>query len=398
MPKRSSEKIELQQFDLDPERGFLPARDPLQRLPSRYDPWEAIAAELGPLMLTGRLAGELARLPVLDARELESGAELRRAMLLLSYLGHASVWGGPEPVAKIARSVAIPWCHVAARLGRPPVLSYASYALDNWRRFDLRGSLTLDNVALLQNFAGGADEDWFIGVHIEIEYRAAPLLREVGSLLAAVQRGDVGKIVEGLEVFASVLQALVEVLRRMPEHCDPHAYYLRVRPYIHGWRDHPALPGGVVYEGVEAFAGEGQRFRGETGAQSGIIPTVDAVLGIEHAEDGLRAYLREMRDYMPPAHRGFLEAVEAQSQLRTCLKRGAASGSAEAKELYDECLHWLEAFRSTHLEFAASYIQRQSQREAGNPTGVGTGGTPFMPYLRKHRDETARHRLSEKAK
>jgi hypothetical protein len=26
MPKRSPEKIELQQFDLDPERGFLPAR------------------------------------------------------------------------------------------------------------------------------------------------------------------------------------------------------------------------------------------------------------------------------------------------------------------------------------------------------------------------------------
>jgi hypothetical protein len=22
---------------------------------------------------------------------------------------------------------------------------------------------------------------------------------------------------------------------------------------------------------------------------------------------------------------------------------------------------------------------------------VGTGGTPFMPYLRKHRDETAAH-------
>jgi indoleamine 2,3-dioxygenase len=176
----------------------------------------------------------------------------------------------------------------------------------------------------------------------------------------------------------------------MPELCDPYVYYRRVRPYIHGWKDHPLLPAGVTYEGVAAFAGRPQRLRGETGAQSGIVPALDAALGVEHAADPLRAYLAEMRDYMPPRHRAFLEAVETAPSIRAAALRSA---DRELRAAYDECLRWLEAFRSTHLDYAARYIHHQSSAGAANPTGVGTGGTPFMAYLRKHRDETSGHRV-----
>ena len=46
-----------------------------------------------------------------------------------------------------------------------------------------------------------------------------------------------------------------------------------------------------------------------------------------------------------------------------------------------------------HLEFAARYIHGQAQSDGNNPTEVGTGGTPFMRYLKKHRDESNAHRL-----
>ena len=41
------------------------------------------------------------------------------------------------------------------------------------------------------------------------------------------------------------------------------------------------------------------------------------------------------------------------------------------------------------LGYAAEYVFQQAQSSPANPTTIGTGSTPFLPYLRKHRDETA---------
>jgi len=381
---------DLKRFDLSPERGFLPLQDPARALPTAFHRWDELAADLPKLLAAGRVHAALRALPTLDVSALSGDGTLRRAMMLLSYFGHAWVWGGPQPEDRIPESVAVPWCAVAARLGRPPVLSYASYALDNWRRLDPEGPLELGNLAILQNFLGGADEDWFILVHLEIEARAAQVIAALGPACAAAEARDWGRLSDRLAGIADGIESLCQSLGRMPELCDPYVYYQRVRPYIHGWKDHPLLPEGVVYEGVAAFAGRPQRLRGETGAQSGIVPALDAALGVEHAGDPLRAYLAEMRDYMPPGHREFVAAVEAAPSIRAA---AIASGDRHLQAAYDECVRWLEAFRSTHLDYAARYIHQQRPSGGANPTGVGTGGTPFMAYLRKHRDETARHRL-----
>jgi indoleamine 2,3-dioxygenase len=294
----------------------------------------------------------------------------------------------------LPRQLAAPWCALARRLGRPPVLSYASYALDNWRRFDPHGPLRVENLAILQNFLGGQDEDWFILIHVEIEARAARALRAALPALAAARRGDGAALAAQLEEVAVALEEMTVCLRRMPERCDPYVYFHRVRPFIHGWKDHPALPDGLTYEGAPASS-RMQRLRGETGAQSGIVPVLDALLGVAHAPDPLREYLDEMRGYMPPGHRAFLEHVEAQGAVSGAV-RALQAERPELAEVYDACLHWLEAFRSLHLEYAGSYIHVQTGGGGVNPSDVGTGGTPFMRYLAKHRDETARQRGSSR--
>jgi len=396
--------VELKQHDVSPERGFLPDPDPARALPAPLALWQELASELPKRLAAGRVRSALRTLPRFDLAALRSPVEERAAMRALSFLGHAFVWEGGAPDPVLPQVLAAPWCALARRLGRPPVLSYASYALDNWRRFDAHGPIAVENLALLQNFLGGQDEDWFILIHVEIEALAARALRAVPGARVAAGRGDGAALTARLEAVAGALESMLATLRRMPERCDPYVYFTRVRPFIHGWKNHPALPDGVRYEGVAEFAGP-QRLRGETGAQSTIVPVLDALLGVAHAPDPLREYLDEMRGYMPPRHRAFLEHTEAGGKLRAASGTRAKTSSGvrpavrelraarpELAEAYDACLRWLEAFRTLHLEYAAQYIHAQAGGGA-NPSDVGTGGTPFMKYLAKHRDETAADRL-----
>src|SRR5215475_13091613 len=160
-------------FCVDPQRGFLPLIDPLDCLPRAFTPWEEIAQHLPKLFVTDWLRHTFEQLPILQVAALRNPAQLERAMLLLSYFGHAYVWAEEKPADRIPAGIAVPWYAVAQRLGRPPVLSYASYALHNWRRIDPQRPIELGNIALLQNFWGGADEEWFILIHVDIEAKAA---------------------------------------------------------------------------------------------------------------------------------------------------------------------------------------------------------------------------------
>jgi indoleamine 2,3-dioxygenase len=383
---------ELTRFEITPERGFLPPQDPLRRLPDAFAEWEQVAADLPKLLMTDQLRGIIDGMSMLDPRPLRPRAETERAMMLLSYIGHAYVWGAKEPATRLPSTLAVPWHALATRLGRPPVLSYASYALHNWRRIDATRAIELGNIALLQNFWGGADEEWFILVHVDIEANAAAAVRSLLPAERAAVQGHPDELATHLTTIADAMDRMYATLSRMPEFCDPYIYYHRVRPYIHGWKSQPTLPQGIVYEGVAEYAGKPQQFRGETGAQSSIIPALDALLGVSHRDDPLRDYLMEMRDYMPPAHRGFIEQLEARPSVRQYVATHASS-HAPTCDAYNRCVRLVEQFRAKHLEYAATYIFRQAQKDPKNPTTVGTGGTPFMPYLKKHMDETAEHAI-----
>ena len=94
----------------------------------------------------------------------------------------------------------------------------------------------------------------------------------------------------------------------------------------------------------------------------------------------------EIRDYMPPKHRAFIEWCDANGNLRQHVEEH------DLTQAYNLCIDWMKAFRTKHLEFAGTYIHKQSQTASavgsGGSTIYGTGGTPFMKYLTKHRDET----------
>ena len=100
---------------------------------------------------------------------------------------------------------------------------------------------------------------------------------------------------------------------------------------------------------------------------------------------------------MTPEQRAYLATVERGPSLRALVRDCAAArsaGAGEAVALYDRAVTALGAFRGQHLDYADRYIHSQAETGPDNPTTVGTAGTPFMAYLRKHLDETLAHRMS----
>lgn len=394
MKSSTSLPLSLSDFAVSPEHGFLPS-DPCEVL-SDCPTLNHLGQELPKLLSTRQVRRFVDEQPSLlpsvpaDWRE----EELRAAMRILSFVGHAYVWETPgHPAMKLPSHLARPWHEIAQKLGRPPVLSYASYALDNWRRLDKAKPIQLDNIVLLQNFLGGLDEEWFVVVHLQIEHQAGPGLAGLVRSINGASEGKDDEVLLGLQALASAQTAMRDTLLRMKERCDPYVYYTRVRPYIHGWKNSPSLSEGLIYDQVEAYAQQPQQFRGETGAQSSIVPCLDAGLGIHHAPDPLTVYLQEMREYMPPRHRALLQALESHkdSQSRPLLSgfiRDRKPHHPELWSAYCTCVDLLAQFREIHIGYADSYINRQHQTSATNPTAVGTGGTPFMTYLQKHLDET----------
>jgi indoleamine 2,3-dioxygenase len=305
-------------------------------------------------------------------------------MVRYSFLVQAYVWGYAQPPRHLPANLAKPIVALAERLGQAPLLPYSGYVLDNWARIDKAAPLSLDNVRMVQNFAGGEDENWFVLIHVAIEQEAGVLLDNAVQLIAACEAGDAARCEALLLEMNEAWERIYAHFKRMPERCDPYVYFHRVRPWIHGWANNPALNGGLIYEGL--YAGQPQALRGQTGSQSSIVPAMDALFGVKHSDDPLKAFLDELHHYRPVPHRRFIEDIGARSQLRDFV---TGSGSQSLKDAFNANLEQVARFRTRHLEYAASYINKQAGSIPGNDPDVGTGGTPFMKYLKKHRDENA---------
>lgn len=352
-------------------RGFLPQNDPLTAFPpdSRYAVLDEIGRDL-PSLLQDKEFRQYARalkIPIWQgAVSAETLPLLRLYYVRVGFLASAYVnQVGEEPARLLPRNLAVPLARACMLLQRPPILSYDGYALYNWKRFRKAGPIQLGNIDTLQNFVHLYDEHWFILVHVEIEAIAADILAAIALIKLKENRGaDISTELWSIE---DAVRRQVEVLKRIPEKMDPSLYYKTFRPYIRFFED-------VVYEGVEQAP---IRFRGETGAQSSIMPTLVAFLKIPHQRSALTDHLMDMRRYMPNRHRALIEEVEAMPTIRRL----------EYKEPFNALLDAIASFRKIHYGWAEDYIHRWT----ADPRG--TGGTPYMQWLKQMIVETEAYRM-----
>lgn len=269
---------------------------------------------------------------------------------------------GQEPATALPANIALPLCHACSLLRRPPILSYDGYVLYNRRRPVTSGPIALGNLETVGNFVRLYDEHWFILVHVEIEAIAASVLRAIEDTRRALARDDRAAMAASLRRIEDALRRQIRTLKRIPQRMDPRLYHRAFRRYIRFFED-------VTYEGVDRTS---SRFRGETGAQSSILPVLVAFLKIPHRPSPLMDHLADMRRYMPPGHRAVIEEVEAMPAIGPLVDKDAFNGVLDA----------LAEFREIHLGWAEQYIDRWTD----DPRG--TGGTPYMNWLRQLIDET----------
>ncbi len=220
---------------------------------------------------------------------------------------------------------------------------------------DPEGPIALGNIDTLQNFVQLYDEHWFILVHVHIEALAARILGAILDLVKRKHFDDPDRINEAITVASGAIEKQIQVLRRIPEQMSPDLYFKTFRPYIRFFEN-------VLYEGLDRAP---INFRGETGAQSSVMPTLVAFFKIPHQPTALTDHLSDMRRYMPANHRALIERIAALPPVRPLADR----------KVFNTALEAIARFREVHYEWARRYIADK----VDDP--LGTGGTPYMQWL-----------------
>jgi indoleamine 2,3-dioxygenase len=212
-------------------------------------------------------------------------------------------------------------------------------------------------------------------VHVEIEALAGRILDAIAKAQIGLSTRELTIVNDAVWTIAGAVSDQVKTLRRIPEKMDPALYYKTFRPYIRFFEN-------VLYEVTEQTHVDDSNqpapvmvrmnFRGETGAQSSIMPTLVAFMKIPHRPSMLTNHLADMRKYMPTEHRQLIEIVEAMPSVREFADR----------QPYNAVLDAMADFRAVHYGWAQEYINRRTD----DPRG--TGGTPYMEWLRQLIEET----------
>ncbi|KFV16486.1 Indoleamine 2,3-dioxygenase 2, partial [Tauraco erythrolophus] len=360
-------------------------------LPAPYGPWMEIAHDLPQLIASRQLRSQVHQMPQLSARHLQGREELHLAHLVLSFITMGYLWQeGEEGTVKVLpQNLAVPFWEVSQALGLPPILSHADFVLANWRRKNPNGATAHRHPSPLVTSCS-------------LSSPLSPSLSLSQAIVQAVRamlQPDEEPLHRALQELAQAIGDMTKALKRMHDYVDPAVFYTVIRIFLSGWKDNPAMPDGLIYEGVSE---EPMAYSGGSAAQSTVFHAFDELLGIRHSEEST-AFLHRMRDYMPPPHRAFVEEIHRAPSLK---QHVLCSGDARLCAAFNQCVSALADFRSYHITIIAKYITvaaakaKTRQAKPGDQTGPstgkppsaleakGTGGSHIFSFLRSIRDTT----------
>ncbi|KIV84227.1 hypothetical protein PV11_00018 [Exophiala sideris] len=252
----------------------------------------------------------------------------------------------------------------------------------------------LEDLQVMMTLTGTRDEEWFYMISVAAEARGAPLSAASFKCMEAMHERDDHGVASTVQSLAAVIRDLTTIL------------YQGVHFGI--------LPHDVFYD-VGNGQGQWRKYSGGSNAQSALIRFLDIVLGVTHlGKEESAPYPTSAMS--PPAIGGLLEENEnlhapraprlpvsyrPDNKFKEYITR--YSVCASVKQAYDDAVEALVSFRSVHIQIAARFIIQPSKcsrllphkelpgtetAPPNRPNLHGTGGTEFMSFLKKSRDET----------
>ncbi|NXV80103.1 I23O2 dioxygenase, partial [Atlantisia rogersi] len=258
------------------------------------------------------------------------------------------------------------------------------------------------NLDTIISLPGGESLRGFILVTFLVEKAAVPGIKAIVQAIRALLQLDEDALHKALQELAEAIRDMSQALKRMHDHVDPAVFYTVIRIFLSGWKDNPAMPDGLIYEGV---SDQPMAYSGGSAAQSTILHAFDEFLGIQHSKEST-AFLHRMRNYMPPAHRAFVEEIGRAPSLK---QHVLSSGDGRLCTAFNQCISELADFRSYHITIVTKYITLAAAKvkagqggrvgvSMGKPPSAleaqGTGGSHIFSFLKSVRDTTKEGMIS----
>ncbi|XP_010590851.1 indoleamine 2,3-dioxygenase 2 isoform X1 [Loxodonta africana] len=386
--------LSLGRFHISEDYGFL-LPNPLKELPDHYKPWMEIANKLPHLIESRQLRAHVNKMPLLNCHFLKGYREQRLAHLVLSFITMGYVWqeGETNPEQVLPRNLALPFVEVSRNLGLPPILVHADLVLTNWTKRNPEGPLEIRNLDTIVAFPGGESLRGFILVTVLVERAAVPGIKALVQAVNAILQPSQDSLLQALQQLRVSIQDITRALEQMHDYVDPDIFYAVIRIFLSGWKDNPAMPVGLIYEGVSK---DPLKYSGGSAAQSTVLHAFDAFLGIRHSKES-GDFLHRMRDYMPPSHKAFIEEIHSAPSLR---EYTLSSGNCQLLTAYNQCTEALAELRTYHITVVTKYLNtaaakakvRRPSHLPGPPQAlekIGTGGTTVLSFLKTVRDKTS---------
>ncbi|KAK4704851.1 indoleamine 2,3-dioxygenase, partial [Phenoliferia sp. Uapishka_3] len=437
-------------YDVSVQTGFLPPEEPVQRLGSNIGGgWEKLeeylrSAQEAVRTLDGGGVGRIGDEWRASVRELKQPSLdvlptlplLRRAHVLLSFLGHFYIHSTFPSLSSLPPAIAVPWVAVSDKLGVPPILSYADTVLWNWKYVNKSLGLRADNVEITTTFTSSSSERAFFLLSLLCELHAPALLRLMSATLDESFFADqlaLPRISAYLLQIASITDELTGIVTSATKgpfgpHGDieiiPECFYWEIRPWFNGGK---WFYEGVITEEADVVAGGKQmEWGGPSAGQSSLIHAIDLFLSIDHSPrvanstsshttsapmpPPMRPLSVEKRpdvpasdstfmirasQYMPGHHRSFLQhlsSLHLSSSSNThpipSVRTLALTHRPQLGESYDVAVRAMKVFRDLHMRLVSVFIITQAKKPPGH-------GSVFYQGWEEKRLESEREKAME---